>query len=330
MEKIKVVIFGVGKCFWENKEYLEKTYQIVGWSDNACREIKDLDYDYIEPARISDSPCNQVIVTTEKYFEQIRLQLIESGVLYDHIIKLRRSDNDMKYRRVIKDMQSYQTDSANTENAFAVTDDLKFMISDLSEEAGSVPAHYFMQDLYVAKKIFRKNPSQHYDIGSRLDGFIAHLLVFREVNYLDIRPLSEEIEGLHFTQADATNLSGIMDGTIESISCLHALEHFGLGRYGDPIDAKGYEKVAKSMQRVLKKDGMLYLSVPIGNQNKLFFNAHRIFCPAEIIGLFDKMQLEEFAVINPFGCGMRIVDPDAADRENYQEYSCGIFTFRKL
>jgi hypothetical protein len=32
------------------------------------------------------------------------------------------------------------------------------------------------------------------------------------------------------------------DGYCDSLSCLHALEHFGLGRYGDPIDPRGHEK----------------------------------------------------------------------------------------
>ena len=33
------------------------------------------------------------------------------------------------------------------------------------------------------------NLKRHVDIGSRLDGFVAHVASFREIEVLDIRPL---------------------------------------------------------------------------------------------------------------------------------------------
>ena len=149
------------------------------------------------------------------------------------------------------------------------------------------------------------------------------------MNFIDIRPLSETIEGLKFTQADATDLKGIDDGVIESMSCLHALEHFGLGRYGDIVDPKGYIKVAQSIQRVIRPGGVLYLSLPIGNEDKIVFNAHRIFSPSTIIGLFDCMDLEELTVVDPVGCGMNKIDKRSISSWNYKDYSCGIFIFQK-
>lgn len=41
-----------------------------------------------------------------------------------------------------------------------------------------------------------------------------------------------------FKQADLVRPVEGMAGYCDSLSCLHALEHFGLGRYGDPIDPK--------------------------------------------------------------------------------------------
>ena len=62
----------------------------------------------------------------------------------------------------------------------------------------------------------------------------------------------------------------------DSISSLHALEHFGLGRYGDKIDPYGYMKGITNITKVLKSKGIFYFSVPMGKQ-RIEFNAHRIF-----------------------------------------------------
>ena len=50
-------------------------------------------------------------------------------------------------------------------------------------------SYYFWQDLWAARKIFMARPPVHFDIASRVDGFIAHLLCFMPVTMLDIRPL---------------------------------------------------------------------------------------------------------------------------------------------
>lgn len=117
----------------------------------------------------------------------------------------------------------------------------------------ALDGHYFMQDIYMAQEIRKSNPKEHYDIGSRVDGFIAHLIVFRDnVTIVDIRPLPFRIPGVKFLLGDATDLECIDSGTIESISSLHAVEHFGLGRYGDSVDPLAWKKVLNAMCRVLR------------------------------------------------------------------------------
>lgn len=53
----------------------------------------------------------------------------------------------------------------------------------------------------------------------------------------------------------------------------------------------------KSLQRVLVKDGKLYLGVPVGCQNSVAYNVHRIFYPMTIIENFDQMGLIEFLYV---------------------------------
>jgi len=38
-----------------------------------------------------------------------------------------------------------------------------------------------------------------------------------------------------------------MEEYCDSLSCLNNLQHFGLGRYGDPIDPSGFERVLSNM-----------------------------------------------------------------------------------
>lgn len=107
--------------------------------------------------------------------------------------------------------------------------------------------------------------------------------------------------GIEYIQADATNLENIADESIESISALCSVEHFGLGRYGDTIQPDAWECALKAFQRVLQKGGRLYFSVPVGQISKVCFNAHRVFRPELIIDTLDKMDIEEFSYIDGFG-----------------------------
>lgn len=203
--------------------------------------------------------------------------------------------------------------------------------------AGSIDGHYFLQDIYVASKILEHNPVNHYDIGSRVDGFIAHLLTgFKEeqsVTMLDIRPLPVNIPKLNFIQTDATLLAEIEDESIYSLSSLHAIEHFGLGRYGDKIEPGACFTAMKAIQRVIAKRGFLYFSVPIGTENATFFNAHRIFTPKTILDIFDCMELLEFSYIHNYKIttinGTDAITQISNSSLGIHDYDCGIFIFRK-
>lgn len=160
---------------------------------------------------------------------------------------------------------------------------------------------YFHQDLWGARKVLENNPKIHWDVGSSVFGFISHLLVFRQhINLIDIRPIESEIDGVNYICANATNMEGIPDNSIESLSALCSVEHFGLGRYGDEIDPDGWQKALKSFQRVLKSGGHLYLSVPIGAKNKVEFNAHRIFSIGTILECLSGLELNELSIMVNF------------------------------
>lgn len=205
---------------------------------------------------------------------------------------------------------------------------------DWHEEGGTTNNEYFWQDLLVARMIFEAKPERHVDVGSRVDGFVAHVASFREIEVFDMRPISTSIPGVVFKQADLMlpiTFPFFKGGYCDSLSCLHALEHFGLGRYGDPIDSQGYGRGIANMAQLLKPYGRFYLSTPIG-QERVEFNAHRVFDPRTIIRCAEAngLQLQELTVIGADGVIRQVQpNPNTLLELTKSYYNLGIFLFNK-
>lgn len=165
--------------------------------------------------------------------------------------KFRRIKWAKKYRQDLKEYQML-----NRRERFNYTPQYKRPILGEWEESAGLLGPYFWQDLWAARLIYQENPKEHYDIGSRIQGFIGHLCSFREnIKLIDVRPLDKKIPGVTFIQDDAKSLKHLANSSIKSISSLCAIEHFGLGRYGDEIDPEGCFKALSEMERVLCKGG---------------------------------------------------------------------------
>lgn len=204
--------------------------------------------------------------------------------------------------------------------------DLYPILTDKYDEMGTVNT-YFWQDLWAAKLIYNNRPSMHYDIGSRLDGFIAHILAMEiPLKVIDVRPFPQEIENLETIVDDATEMKQFEDNSIESMSALCSLEHFGLGRYGDEVDPEACFKVFQKIQDKLKSGANLYISVPIGRE-KVQFNAHRIFYASTIVNEFSRMHLKELSYAHAWKIEKNIDIHKYDDYENEDIY--GLFHFVK-
>ncbi len=203
---------------------------------------------------------------------------------------------------------------------------LRPALGDRDGSAAALDAHYFHQDLWAARKIHAARPASHLDVGSRIDGFVAHLLTFMPVCVVDVRPLDAPVDGLSFIQADATDLAPIADASVGSLSSLHAVEHFGLGRYGDPIAPDAWHRGLRSFARVLAPGGRLYLSLPVGRQ-RLEFNAHRVFTPGTVLDALSDLRLVSFSAVGDDG--RFVPDADPADLAA-AKYACGMFELAKV
>ncbi len=209
---------------------------------------------------------------------------------------------------------------------------LRPCLHDRFEDGGSARGEYFVQDIFVARKIYERNPTVHVDIGSRVDGFVAHVASFRSIEVWDIRPTSSTVSGIVFRQADLMRPQELPHAYSDSISCLHTLEHFGLGRYGDPLDPDGSEKGLKNIASALRMGGHLYISVPVGIE-RVLFNSHRVFAPDTIETWARKcgLELREFAAIYRDDTLVEHEDWQSAfSTIREQPYCLGVFNFCRV
>jgi len=117
------------------------------------------------------------------------------------------------------------------------------------------------------------------------------------------------------------------DNSVESLSCMHVIEHIGLERYGDPLDPQGDIKAISELKRVSAPNGTLLFVVPLGEHSIIQYNAHRIYNYDQIISLFQGFKLLDFSYINDAGSYIPQANkPDTVG----QVYGCGCFYFSKI
>lgn len=305
----------------------------------SCKELP-LDYDAIivatvyteavyETAQREGLDTSKMIFFRKCFFERAEEKLtwkreVLGEINYELYINEYRLYEESFFKR-----DKIRYNSLNTRKNFIARDENDWpVIRDKFAEAGSIN-NYFWQDLWAARLIHQNLPEVHYDIGSRLDGFIAHVLSFGiPVKMIDIRPFPEEVEGLDTIVGDATDLLEFADDSIESLSALCSIEHFGLGRYGDPIDPEACFKCFKAIQRKLKPGGNLYLSLPIGKE-RVEFNAHRVFYASTVVECFDDLRLLEFSCTAVRKLEKN-VEMNRYDNDSHNgEYRYGLFHFCK-
>ncbi|WP_439697077.1 DUF268 domain-containing protein [Mucilaginibacter sp. AW1-7] len=186
--------------------------------------------------------------------------------------------------------------------------------------------HYTYHPAWAARVVKKIAPAVHVDISSTLH-FCTVVSAFQPVEFYDYRPAPLQLDGLTTGKTDLTNLQ-FATGSIHSLSCMHTIEHIGLGRYGEKIDPDADLKAIEELKRVVAPGGNLIIVVPTGIP-KLAFNAHRIYSYQQVCSYFDSFTLKEFSLIpdNYLEAGMILnASPGDADQ---QHWGCGCFWFEK-
>lgn len=199
-------------------------------------------------------------------------------------------------------------------------------------ETTAFDAQYIYHTAWAARVLAETRPDVHVDISSFVF-FPAMMSAFVPIKFYDFRPSAMKLPGLECGAADILALP-FESGSIRSLSCMHVVEHIGLGRYGDPIDPDGDIKAIKELKRVLARNGNLLFAVPMGRP-RIQFNAHRIFSYDQIMDGFSGLELRELALVtdtvqlgNKLQYGS-LIRPATRELANRQDHGCGCFWLTK-
>lgn len=191
----------------------------------------------------------------------------------------------------------------------------------------SFDRHYVFHTAWAARVVAEIMPSVHVDVSSSLH-FCTIISAFVPVRFYDYRPADLRLDNLVSEAGDLLALP-FADRSVESLSCMHVVEHVGLGRYGDPLDPNGDLKAIDELKRVLAPGGTLLFVVPVGRP-RIMFNAHRIYSFDQIAGYFAGLALEEFALIPDDPALGGLMRNATREMANAQSYGCGCFRFRRM
>ena len=144
-------------------------------------------------------------------------------------------------------------------------------------ESGDHPQNFIdYQCAFASFHLQRGKPRRTLDIGSYRH-FVLGLLAHYAVTTLDVRPRKPTVENETIVTGDAKRLP-LPDDSFDLVVSLCALEHFGLGRYGDEFDLDADRKSFSEMIRVLRPGGSLIFTTTITRAApSIAFNAHRIY-----------------------------------------------------
>lgn len=201
---------------------------------------------------------------------------------------------------------------------------IKYWYPRLSDKTSITPhdPHYFFQGVWIVSKL-KDRHVEHVDIGSDVK-VMGMLTNFCPVTFVDIRPLRVGLNNWSCREGSVVDLP-FKTESIPSLSCLHVIEHVGLGRYGDPVDPDGADKACRELKRVLAPGGDLYVAVPIGVE-RVCFNAHRVFSPGSFADQFSDLMMVDFSAVDDRGQFHAAVALDACERWNT---GLGLFHFKK-
>lgn len=190
-----------------------------------------------------------------------------------------------------------------------------------------VDAHYLYHPAWAARKLLEYGIKEHYDFGST-QAFAAMTSAFTRVVLHDFRMPHILLSGLVCRSADLMKLDYAND-SLPSVSCMHTIEHVGLGRYGDTLNPEGDRVAAKELVRVLQPGGTLIFVVPVG-RSRLQFNGHRIYSFEQVLDMLQPLELLEHSLIPDTAFNVGMIDNASPEIINQQVHGCGCFVFRKL
>lgn len=252
--------------------------------------------------------------------QTLRKLIPADSSLYFILLRLR---NRARLSVFKKEFQQFKNLEKKSEKRFDM--DWEKRMPCLQDNTAETPMdyHYIYHPAWAARVVAKINPAFHVDVSSKL-AFSTILSAFIPVKFYDYRPAPLALSNLESNRGDLLALP-FESNSLHTISCMHTIEHIGLGRYGDPLDYNGDLKAIQELIRVTQPGGHIVFVTPVG-QPKIVFNAHRIYSFEQISAYFSSCTLMEFSLLSDEANFIENADPALVAK---QQYGCGCFWFKK-
>ena len=225
-----------------------------------------------------------------------------------------------------KDYKEFQRKAAGAKRRFVLRWEDRYPCLKDKTMGTAFDRHYIYHPAWAARILAQTRPQIHVDISSS-QYFCSIVSAFIPVRFYDYRPADLRLPNLTTDVADLLALP-FATNSVHSLSCMHVVEHIGLGRYGDPLDPDGDLKAIPELKRVLVSGGSLLFVVPIGRP-RILFNAHRVYAYEQIESYFSDLVLYEFALVPDDPARGSLIESATKTMADEQDYGCGCFWFQK-
>jgi ubiquinone/menaquinone biosynthesis C-methylase UbiE len=105
----------------------------------------------------------------------------------------------------------------------------------------------------------------------------------------------DTISNVNYVIADVTQKLPFPDSQFDIFISPVSLNLIGLGRYHDNINPNGIPNLILELQRVMKSDSVMFISLVLG-QDRILFNHHVVFSFQTIETLFHGWKIENYLV----------------------------------
>ena len=312
-------------------EYKKYFFQGFEWESSLkSQRVRDLNNLCYSDDTIINPIKEECLIETNKEVRPFSMRKSLKYIIKNIFLKIKKTksinENGLNFKNAL---EKFRKMTYTSTKRFQLNDkDLYPCLNDNSTNT-SFDSHYLYHTAWAARVVRKINPDLHIDISSYLY-FSTIVSAFIPVEFYDIRPANIELSDLEVHHADLCNLP-FESNSIHSLSCMHVVEHIGLGRYGDPLDYDGDLKAMAELARVLAKGGNLLFVVPIGSRPIIQFNAHRIYTKEQIVDQFINLglSLKEFVLIPENETDRGLVSHPSQQLLSRQQYACGCFWFKK-
>lgn len=250
-KKQKIILYGIGffgkKIIRAIDESHGLLYEIVAYMDKKGEQY--LNHEIVRPEKVRDYNYDYIAITSEKYYENIRKELVESySVEPTRIISWKKlAEGDNYYCNICNKPASFFLPSGEDCKIFKS----KKVVgggerkSSLCPFCGSLDRFRWLQ--YVLEK-----KTDIYVKGGKILHFAPEAQIADKLRKKNPDYISADIEeGTADVIEDITKLS-FGDGTFDYIIFNHVLEHI-----------KEEDKALQEVKRCIKPTGKIILSVPI-------------------------------------------------------------------